>query len=122
PSPPTPFCRPAFGTERSRPSPFVPEHRQRCDLQRYQKTKPFPVPIGNKGHERSQRSRLYIGGNVGTVPAPNTGNSRVESTRERVEHMAEPTPRKRGRRSARQAGSRFEIGRASCRESAYGAE
>ena len=45
---------------------------------------------------------------MGTVPAHNTGNSRVESTRERMEHMAEKTPRKRGRRSARQAGSRFE--------------
>src|SRR5690606_15707611 len=54
------------------------------------------------------RARLYIGGHVGTVPVTNPGNSRVESTRERVEHMAEPTPRKRGRRSARQAGSRFE--------------
>ena len=43
-----------------------------------------------------------------TVPATDTGNSRVEDTRERVEHMAEPTPRKRGRRSARQAGARFE--------------
>src|SRR5690606_39882967 len=58
--------------------------------------------------DRYQGSRLEKGTNVETVPATTTGNSRVEDTRERVEHMAEPTPRKRGRRSARQAASRFE--------------
>src|SRR5690606_16157770 len=67
-----------------------------------------PTAVGHKGLLRAHRARLYIGGHVGTVPVTNPGNSRVESTRERVEHMAEPTPRKRGRRSARQAGSRFE--------------
>src|SRR5690606_18775019 len=48
PFPTTPLVDHAFGNEHSRAFPFVPNHHQRCDLQRYQKTKPFPAPLGTK--------------------------------------------------------------------------